>query len=168
MKSAFLYITIRRMNERGERLKIIREIITSQKVKSQEILVKLLKKHSFEVTQGTLSRDLKTLKVKKNTGKDGEAYYTMPSDEDFIDDAEVWARDFMRGYVSVEWREPIVVIKTYSGYANSVSNALDNLEFQSVLGTVAGDNCLFVCLKKGFEGKDFSEELERRIKGVRA
>lgn len=155
------------MNERGERLKIIRGIITSKKIQSQDMLLILLKKHGFNVTQGTLSRDLKTLKVKKNTEKGGESYYVMPSDEDFIGDADVWARDFVRGYVSIECSEPIVVIKTYSGYANSVSNALDNLEFQSVSGTVAGDNCLFVCLKKGFAGKDFLEELEKRVRYVK-
>ena len=56
-----------------------------------------------------------------------------------------------------------MVIKTYPGHANTVSSALDNLNMDELLGTVAGDNCLFACLRQGVTGNQFMAELKRRI-----
>ena len=58
-------------------------------------------------------------------------------------------QDFLRGYISIEYNGNIVVIKTFSGHADSVSNALDSLNMEELLGTIAGENCIFACLREG-------------------
>ncbi|MDY4189384.1 MAG: ArgR family transcriptional regulator, partial [Treponema porcinum] len=75
----------------------------------------------------------------------------------------IYVQDFLRGYVSIDWSGNIVVIKTFPGHANTVSSALDNMNMDEILGTVAGDNCLFACLRQGVSGEQFMTELKRRI-----
>ena len=60
----------------------------------------------------------------------------------------------------------IVVIKTFPGHANTVCNAIDNLNLNEVLGTVAGDNCMFACLREGVTGEQFLEHLKKHIPGI--
>ena len=72
----------------------------------------------------------------------------------------------MRGYVSIDWSGNIVVIKTFPGHANTVCNAIDNLNMDEVLGTVAGDNCMFACLREGVTGDDFMATLKKHIPGI--
>ena len=76
---------------------------------------------------------------------------------------EIFVQDFMRGYVSIEWNDSTVVIKTFSGQANSVANALDSLNLNEILGTVAGDNCIFASLRKNVTGEHFMKALKKHI-----
>ncbi len=69
----------------------------------------------------------------------------------------------MRGYVSIEYNGNIVVVKTFGGHADSVSNALDAFNMDEILGTIAGDNCIFVCLREGITGEQFLAALKLRI-----
>ena len=70
------------------------------------------------------------------------------------------------GYLSIDFSGNIVVIKTFPGHANTVCNALDNLNMNEVLGTVAGDNCMFACLREGVTGEQFLEKLKKHIPGI--
>ena len=115
------------------------------------------------VTQATLSRDLKMLKVGKVSDGNAGYFYTLPSDEENQESEQIYKRDFLRGYVSIDWSGNIIVIKTFPGHANTVSNALDNLNLEDLLGTVAGDNCLFACIKEGVSGEDFVKKLKAKI-----
>lgn len=151
------------LKERQSRLKTIRKLIKNNRIESQETLLGLLQKEGFDVTQATLSRDLKRLKVGKvSDGNDGYIY-TLPGEDEHTESEQIFIQDFLRGYVSIDWSDNIVVIKTFSGYANSVSNALDSLNLDEVLGTVAGDNCIFACLRQGVSGEDFMAVLKERI-----
>ena len=154
------------MKERQARLKSIKALIKNNIIESQDDLLSLLVKEGYDVTQATLSRDLKLLKVGKvPDGKSGYMYALPDEDEDGENEA-IYVQDFLRGYVSIDFSGNIVVIKTFSGHANSVCNALDNLNMDEVLGTVAGDNCLFACLKEGITGEVFMEKLKKHIPGI--
>lgn len=151
------------MKERHSRLKAIRKLIKNHRIESQETLLSYLQKEGYEVTQATLSRDLKMLKVGKVSDGNAGYFYTLPSDEENQESEQIYKRDFLRGYVSIDWSGNIIVIKTFPGHANTVSNALDNLNLEDLLGTVAGDNCLFACIKEGVFGEDFVKKLKNKI-----
>ncbi len=151
------------MKERQTRLKTIRKLIKNNRIESQDALLSHLQAEGYEVTQATLSRDLKRLKVGKVSDGANGYVYTLPGEEEHPENEQIYVQDFLRGYVSIEWNGTIVVIKTFSGFANSVSNALDSLNMDEVLGTVAGDNCIFACLKQGVSGEDFMAALKERI-----
>lgn len=151
------------MKERVSRLKAIRKLIKTTRIESQEELLGLLNNEGFEVTQATLSRDLKLLKVGKIAdGRDGYVY-TLPTEEERQESEHIFIQDFLRGYISIETSGNIVVIKTFPGHANPVCNALDNMNFDEILGTVAGDNCLFACLREGISGEQFLQILKKHI-----
>ncbi len=151
------------LKERHSRLKAIRKLIKNHRIESQETLLSYLQKEGYEVTQATLSRDLKMLKVGKVSDGNAGYFYTLPSDEENQESEQIYKRDFLRGYVSIDWSGNIIVIKTFPGHANTVSNALDNLNLEDLLGTVAGDNCLFACIKEGVSGEDFVKKLKAKI-----
>ncbi len=151
------------LKERDGRLKAIRKLIKSNRIESQDSLLKLLNDEGFEVTQATLSRDLKLLKVGKIADGHGVYAYTLPTEEERQESEHIFVQDFLRGYISIETSGNIAVIKTFPGHASPVCNALDSMNFDEVLGTVAGENCLFACLREGVSGDDFLRRLKKRI-----
>ncbi|MDR3161325.1 MAG: ArgR family transcriptional regulator [Spirochaetaceae bacterium] len=152
------------MKERLARLKTVRKLIKTYRIESQEILLGLLEKEGFIVTQATLSRDLKLLKVGKiSDGRSGYVY-SLPGEDERQETERTYIQDFLRGYISVEWSGNIVVIKTYSGHSDSVALAVDNLGLDDVLGTLAGrDNTVFVCLREGVSGEEFMLRMKECI-----
>lgn len=151
------------MKERSTRLKTIKKLIKNNRIESQDELLSHLLKDGFEVTQATLSRDLKLLKVGKISDGHSGYVYTLPGEDERNEDEQLFVQDFLRGYVSIEWNATTVVIKTFSGQANSVANAIDSLNIEEILGTVAGDNCIFASLRDGVTGEDFMAALKRHI-----
>ena len=132
------------MKERLTRLKAVRKLIKNYRIESQEELLGYLQKEGFEVTQATLSRDLKLLKVGKISDGHSGYVYTLSDEDERRESEQIYVQDFLRGYVSIEYNGNIVVVKTFGGHADSVSNALDAFNMDEVLGTIAGDNCIFV------------------------
>ena len=153
------------MKERQARLKAIRQLIKNNIIESQDELLALLQKEDYEVTQATLSRDLKLLKVGKVPDGQNGYKYALPEAENSENEA-IYVQDFLRGYVSIDFSGNIVVIKTFPGHANTVCNAIDNLNMDQVLGTVAGDNCMFACLREGVTGEAFLSKLKEHIPGI--
>ena len=151
------------MKERSTRLKAIRKLIKSNRIESQDELLRELTKEGFEVTQATLSRDLKLLKVGKVSDGHSGYVYTLQSDEDRGESEQIFVQDFLRGYVSIDWNDSTVVIKTFGGHADAVANALDFFNMDEILGTVAGDSCIFASLRKGVSGEDFMKALKKHI-----
>jgi transcriptional regulator of arginine metabolism len=152
------------MKERLARLKLVRNLIKTCRIESQEALLECLQREGFPVTQATLSRDLKFLKVGK-VPDGGKGYvYSLPGDEEQQEDEQTYIQDFLRGYISIEWSGSMVVIKTYSGHSDSVALAVDNLGLDDVLGTIAGrDNTVFVVLREGIRGEDFMNRMKKNI-----
>lgn len=157
------------MKERLERQKNVRNLIKTHRIDSQETLLQLLQEAGFSVTQATLSRDLKYLKVGKVSDGRSGYYYTVPSDEERRETEAHHAQDFIRGYVSVDWNRSLAVVRTFSGHSDAVALAIDNMGLEEVLGTISGrDNMVFVALREGSTGEDFIAALKRKIPDLEA
>jgi len=123
-----------------------------------------LQGEGYAVTQATLSRDLKTLKVGKVADGQGGYIYSLPGNEDQGETENTQLRDFLKGCISIDWSGNIVVIKTYSGYTDPVALALDNMRLDEVLGTISGrDNNVAVFLREGVTGEKFYKRLKEII-----
>jgi transcriptional regulator of arginine metabolism len=118
----------------------------------------------FSVTQATLSRDLKYLKIGKVSDGHSGYYYTVPSDEERKESERHLIQDFIRGYVSVDWNVSLAVVRTFSGHSDSVALAIDNMGLDEVLGTISGrDNMVFIALREGCTGEDFLRAMKKKI-----
>lgn len=126
----------------------------------------LLQNEGFEVTQATLSRDMKLLKVAKISDGKGNYIYAIHNDDHNFESEKIYVQDFLRGYISIDFSGNMLVIKTLPGHANTVCNAIDNLGLDDILGTVAGENCMFGVLREGVKGSDFMEILREKIPGL--
>jgi transcriptional regulator of arginine metabolism len=154
------------MKERDLRMRSMRKIIETNRIESQDRLQQLLSKEGFNVTQATLSRDLKLLKVGKVSQGVSGYFYTVPSEEDWREGERSYAQDFLRGYVSIDFSGNVGVIRTLTGHAGSVALALDCLGLETILGTVAGDDTIMVVLREGVTSQQFMAELRERIPDV--
>jgi transcriptional regulator of arginine metabolism len=151
------------MKDRSERLKKIKDLIRSHRIESQETLLTLLEKENFNVTQATLSRDLKYLRVSKISDGWSGYYYSLPAEENPPKAEQGYIQDVRRGTLSLEFSYHIGVIKTLPGHANSVALALDNLGLPEILGTVAGDDTIFVILREGMTKEDLMSSFQEKI-----
>lgn len=151
------------MKGREERLKALRKLIRDHSVAGQDELLTLLNRDGFEVTQATLSRDLKALRVGKVSAPDGSYVYALPEESDRSRDELI--RDFQRGYLSMEANGSLVVLKTLPGHAQATAWAMDNLEISSIMGTVAGDDTILIILRSGQDFTQLKFELEGLIPG---
>ena len=121
------------------------EIIEKRDVETQEELAGYLKEAGFTVTQATVSRDIRELKLTKVPSENGrQRYVVMQSQTAFSDK---YIRIFKDGYVSMDMAQNILVIKTVSGMAMAVAAALDALKFSEVVGCIAGDDTIMVAVR---------------------
>lgn len=139
------------MNGRGNRLKAIRKIIADSRVSSQDQLLHKLEEEGVSITQATLSRDLKVLKVGKVPDAGGGYYYVLSETEG--ESLRGYIEDFRRGYLSLTFSHNLGVIKTLAGHADTVAIAMDRLDLSEILGTIAGDDTILIILKEG-ESRD--------------
>jgi transcriptional regulator of arginine metabolism len=152
------------MKERFERLKAVRSLIKAHRIDSQETLLQLLQETGYSVTQATLSRDLKYLKVGKVSDGHSGYYYTVPSDEERRESERHYIQDFLRGYVSIDWNTSLAVVRTFSGHSDTVALAIDNMGLEEVLGTISGrDNMVFIALREGSSGEDLVVAMKKKI-----
>ena len=152
------------MKERLARLKAVRKVIKTYRIESQETLLGHLEKEGFLVTQATLSRDLKLLKVGKISDGHNGYVYSLPGEDERQETERTYISDFLRGYISIDWSGNLVVIKTYSGHSDSVALAVDNLGLDDVMGTISvRDNTVFVALREGITGEEFLSRMKESI-----
>lgn len=147
------------VKERTQRLRAIKRIIKERRIDSQETLLNHLQQEGYVVTQATLSRDLKLLKVSKvSEGADGY-FYTLPTEEQRREAEQNYLNDFLRGYISMDFSGNLCVLRTLTGHADSVAIALDSLGLEDVIGTVAGDDTVLVVLREGCDGPRWVRKL---------
>ncbi|MEA4897147.1 arginine repressor [Bacillota bacterium Meth-B3] len=127
---------------------LILEIIDSRDVETQEELAEQLKRHGVRVTQATVSRDIKELRLLKALSPSGGyKYATAERAEQGAGDRFI--RIFSESVLSVASSGHMIVIKTLSGSANAAAEAVDSLKWSEVLGTLAGDNTIFIIAREG-------------------
>ena len=133
--------------KRTERLKLIRDLIKTKKIKSQEELIEELSAIGYNVTQSTISRDIKQLNLVKVRNSLQEEYYALRSkyqvDPQF--NIEKIKFKFKENVLSVGLSNNIIVVKTNSGEAQGVAAVIDGSNFEEILGTVAGDDTI-ICV----------------------
>lgn len=154
------------MRERSNRLAVVKELIKNNRIDNQDTLLDMLKHEGYNVTQATLSRDLKMLKVGKISDGWSGYYYSLPENDMVSESEKSYIQDVRRGILSIEFSGNIGVIKTRPGHANSVGIALDILALPEILGTVAGDDTIFVILREGMTKEDLLESFKTRIPEV--
>lgn len=151
------------MASRPDRLKIIQNLIENNAITSQEQLLSLLKDGEVNVTQATLSRDLKLLKVGKISDGTNGYIYTLPSVLKLKESEQQYINDLKRGYLSVSFSRNICVVKTLPGHANSTAAAFDYLSFEEVIGSIAGDDTIMIILNEETTKDQFRESILSKI-----
>lgn len=146
------------MNGRDNRLRAIRKIISESRVSSQDHLLHKLEDEGVTITQATLSRDLKVLKVGKVPDAGGGYYYVLSETEG--ESLRGYIEDFKRGYLSLAFSHNLGVVKTLAGHADTVAIALDRLDLKEILGTIAGDDTILVILKDGESSDALTSNLQ--------
>lgn len=146
------------MGNRTERLLIIKNIIASNKVSSQEELMQLLEKKGLNYTQATLSRDLKFLKVNKIANPDKGYIYELP-DKHFGEEKDVAESYAAKGFVSLQFANHLCVIKTLPGYASSIASLIDRSNPFEIVGTIAGDDTILVIPRNNVTEKNIINTL---------
>ena len=134
------------MKSKNSRLDAIKIIISSKEVGSQEELLQELAKEGFRLTQATLSRDLKQLKVAKAASMNGNYVYVLPNNTMYKRMTEMLMHN---GFISIEFSANLAVIKTRPGYASSLAYDIDNRNFDEILGTIAGDDTIMLVIREG-------------------
>ncbi len=139
------------------------ELINNYEIDTQEMLVDILNKEGFNVTQATISRDIRELKISKVAGSNGKQKYAV-SANDTINYNEKFIRVFNEGVVSIDFAQNIVVIKTLTGMAMAVAAAIDSMDDMGILGTIAGDDTIFCATKSELVAIKIIEKLKSNIK----
>lgn len=138
----------------------IRELVQTHRVSSQEQLRELLETRGFDVTQATLSRDIRELRLIKVPADDGPAYYTLPPES--WDTAPALTRLLPALYLGAEGTGNLLVVKTMVGGAQAVAEAIDWEEWPEVLGTLAGDDTILIILRDPAQLTTVQRRLEDR------
>lgn len=158
------------MKEKNNRLEALRLIISSQQLGSQEELLKALQKEGFKLTQATLSRDLKQLKVAKAATMNGTYVYVLPNDSMYKrinTPASVREMMQMTGFVSLHFSGNMGVIKTRPGYASAMAWNIDNAGISSIIGSIAGNDTIFFVVKEGADHQDVINALSEVFPNIK-
>ncbi len=150
------------MKIKNNRLEALRMIISSQQLGSQEELLNALQCEGYKLTQATLSRDLKQLKVAKAASMSGNYVYVLPNETMYKRvSTPQQVREMMQvpGFVSINFSGNMGVIKTRPGYASSIAWNIDNSDIPQILGTIAGDDTIFIVIKQGYSEKEVIDAL---------
>ncbi len=145
------------------RQKAIINIITTENVSTQQELKEKLSENGFEATQATISRDIKELSLIKTVSIDGVYKYDIPNSikDKGKSPGELLISIFNEAVISVNFAGNIVVIKCHTGMAQAVCAKLDSANFDSIVGTLAGDDTIFVVLKSESFAIEFTGVLNK-------
>jgi transcriptional regulator of arginine metabolism len=148
------------MSSKRERHAAVLELIRSGRISSQDELREALEAQAgIEVTQATVSRDIRELRLVKVPGAEGAAYYTLPEEWEHTPPLETLLPAL---FVSAEGTRNLLVVKTRTGGAQAVALAIDWEEWPEVLGTIAGDDTILIICREDHQ----LVEVERKLKGV--
>ncbi|MGI5921332.1 MAG: arginine repressor [Syntrophomonadaceae bacterium] len=131
---------------KARRHQAITDILTNEYITTQEQLCSALKERGFNVTQATVSRDIKELQLVKKAVEKGYRY-ALPDIQTPTNLSERLKRLFRDSVLNIDYCENLIVIKTLPGAAQSVALVVDSMPDSNILGTVAGDDTLFIAIK---------------------
>ncbi|NLY50358.1 MAG: arginine repressor [Firmicutes bacterium] len=126
----------------------ILELISSQDIETQEELAQLLRQSGFEATQATVSRDIKELRLIKVPSGDDRYRYALPPELPRGTMEPRMRRILRESVISVDSSQNLIVIKALPGSAQAVGSAIDGLDWDDIIGTVAGDDTVLIVVKE--------------------
>lgn len=137
------------------------EIINKYNIDTQEMLVDILNREGFNVTQATVSRDIRELKISKVSYENGKQKYAAAPNES-IEHNQKFARVFNEGVLSMDYAQNLIVIKTLTGMAMAVAAAIDAMDNIEIMGTIAGDDTIFCATKNEASAIKIIERLKSK------
>ena len=158
------------MKIKNNRLEALRMIISSQELGSQEELLAALQREGFRLTQATLSRDLKQLKVAKASSMSGNYVYVLPNDTMYKRVSTPGkVREMMEvpGFININFSGNMGVIKTRPGYASAIAWNIDGSVIPEIIGTIAGDDTIFIVIKEGVSHKEVIDALSEVVPNIK-
>jgi transcriptional regulator of arginine metabolism len=144
------------------RQKKILEIVKNSQISTQSELAEELTKAGFKVTQATVSRDIKELRLVKVSQGDNSYTYGLPKGQIPVRDNHRLRRMFREVVLSIEYSENIIVIRTLPGNAHGVASLIDGVDWSDLIGTVAGDDTIMSVIRP----KEATEDVVRRMRGL--
>ncbi len=139
------------------------ELVEKYDIETQEELLDMLKKEGFNTAQGTVSRDIKEMKLTKANVGDGRKKYIYTRNEN-TEILDSYKKVLASSIISMDVAENIIVIKTISGVAMGVATAIDNLKINGIVGSIAGDDTIFLAVKAKSMTSAIKGEIERNMK----
>lgn len=140
----------------------ILELIRNNEIETQEELQAHLIKSGFAVTQATVSRDIRDMKLTKISTNDGKQKYVVLNDNT-EDLSEKYVRVLREGYVSMDMAQNILVIKTVSGMAGAVCASIDAMNIHEIVGSIAGDDTIMCAIRTTEDTVHIMKKLRRII-----
>lgn len=157
------------MKKKNSRIEALKMLISSNEIGSQEEALQALQKEGFNLTQATLSRDMKQLKVAKAASMNGKYVYVLPNETMYrrVPKPKL-AKEMLEtpGYISISFSGNMAVVKTRPGYASAIAYNIDNSDLPDILGTIAGDDTIFLVIKENARRTVVTEHIESLVKGV--
>ena len=157
------------MKLKSDRIETLKMLISSQELGSQDEVLEALAKEGYQVTQATLSRDFKQLKVAKAASMNGKYVYVLPNETMYKRvPSPRMATEMLRipGYRSIVFSGNMGVIRTRPGYASSIAYNIDNSHIDEILGTIAGDDTIFIVIKEGVPNEQVVKGLSSIVPGM--
>lgn len=149
-----------------ERQSKINELIHKYEINTQDELAERLKQAGFDVTQATISRDMKELNLTKVMTKDGNQKYGIMLKND-LDLTEKHIRIIKDCVTGLDYAQNMVILKTISGTAMAVAASIEYLDYEEVVGTIAGDDTIFCAVKTENDAIELIDKLNRKIRYYR-
>jgi transcriptional regulator of arginine metabolism len=144
------------MPQKDKRLSIIRKLISTEFISSQDMLIERLEECGVHITQSTLSRDLKFMHVAKVPHKERGYIYVLPNSTH--EDLSI-STNISDNIVGIAFSANMCVITTKPGYASAISVPIDSKGISEILGTIAGDNTILLILREGFDKQLLLDQL---------
>jgi transcriptional regulator of arginine metabolism len=151
------------MKNKTDRLRAIKEMVIQQSIGNQDELLLLLKEKGYHLTQATLSRDLKQLKITKIPNDVGEYRYALPHS---LYASGKPSETKIIGNNSLEFSGQLAVLKTRSGYAGGIAAEIDERASSAILGTIAGDDTILIIPREGFNREEITNILSDVVKNI--
>lgn len=147
-----------------KRQRAILDIIANQNIETQEQLLVELKRRGFCCTQATISRDMKELQLIKELAPAGSYRYTVSVHQNRRDFNDRLRNVFREGVTSVDLAQNIIVLKTMPGLANAAAAALDGMEIEEMVGSLAGDDTALLIMRTVQSAEQFCSDLRMMLK----
>ena len=147
--------------KKNARQALILDIISKYKIETQSELAEKLIEAGDNVTQATVSRDIKSLKLVKVSDNNGKTYYSTMNKPGVSLTGKMLSV-YTHAFISADYAGNIVVVKTLTGMAQAVASAIDSLELPDIVGTIAGDDTIFLASRT----EDSSAQIVESLKGL--